>query len=303
VRLRDENGQAVVITTLFIVVLLGAMALAIDVGSWFRESRQAQATADAAALSAAEALPAATTDTAYALATQYGADNGGGIDANSVTFQSRVLTNDTVKVNVSRTAPGFFSVLFGIDSTTVRATATARAGVPTQARYVAPIVVNKNHPLLAGPGCPCFNIVTTLPLGKTGAPGAFALVNLDNSITGTVGASTVASWIQNGYSGYLPLGDYFSDPGAKWNDGPIQAAVNARKGTDLLFPVYDTLDGTGSNAEYHVIAWAGFHIQSEDVSGSSGSITGYFTRLLWDGIEGTNGSPPNYGVYTVSLVN
>ena len=47
---RNERGQAFVITALSLVVLVGMSALVLDVGSWFREKRQLQLAADAAAL-------------------------------------------------------------------------------------------------------------------------------------------------------------------------------------------------------------------------------------------------------------
>jgi Putative Flp pilus-assembly TadE/G-like len=310
-RLRSESGQALVVTVVFMLCLLGGVALTLDVGSWYREHRQAQTTADAAALAAAQFLP--NTGTATSTAQDYATKNGGGIDGVSgVTFGGFLQPNDTVTVRVTRTAPGFFSKLFSIDSASVHAHAAARTGVPIDVRWAAPISVNKLHPKLSGPGCPCFgpSNQTTLPLGKTGAPGAFALVNLDDSTTGTIGASTLGQWISKGFDAYLPLGDYLSDPGAKWNDGPIQDALSQRFNTDLLFPVYDTLTGTGANAEYHVIGWVAFHLLVDDSGGSvsgggvSGSITGYFTQVIWDGIQSARGSSsPDFGVHSIELVN
>jgi hypothetical protein len=309
-RFRSESGQALVVSVLFMFVIVGGTALTVDVGSWYRQHRQAQTTADAAALAAARKLPAADTLPAKLSAQTYAINNGGGIDAvGGITFKTDRVTNDTVTVKVTRTAPGFFAKLFSIDSTQVHAKAAARSAQPYEARWVAPIAVNKLHPKLAGSGCPCFGPTnqTTLPLGKTGAPGAFAMINLDlDHQNGTIGASTLGDWILHGFDAYLEPGDYFSDPGAKWNDKPIQDAITQRYGTDLLFPVYDTLIGTGSNAEYHVIAWVGFHILSDVVGGgTSGSITGYFTELIWDGIQSTKAPPPgtDYGVRSIALVN
>ena len=309
-RLRSESGQALVVSVLFMFVILGGTALTVDVGSWYRQHRQAQTTADAAALAAARKLPAADTLPAKLSAQTYAINNGGGLDAiGGVTFKTDRVTNDTVTVKVTRTAPGFFAKLFSVDSTQVHAKAAARSAQPYEARWAAPIAVNKLHPKLAGSGCPCFGPTneTTLPLGKTGAPGAFAMINLDEDHqNGTIGASTLGDWILHGFDAYLEPGDYFSDPGAKWNDKPIQDAITQRFGTDLLFPVYDTLVGTGSNAEYHVIAWVGFHILSDVVGGgTSGSITGYFTELIWDGIQSTKAPPPgtDYGVRSIALVN
>jgi hypothetical protein len=184
----------------------------------------------------------------------------------------------------------------------VHAQATAKSSLLGSAQFVAPIAVNIKHPLLTGPGCPnvCFNQTTTLPLGKTGAPGAFALVDLDDK--GGTGSSDLAAWIAKGFPDELNLGDYFSNTGAKWNSSDIDTAMTGRIGTVLMFPVYDTLTGTGVNALYHVIAWVGFRVDSINTSGTSGSITGQFTRIDWQGLPApTPSSEPNLGARIVTL--
>ena len=308
--LRNERGQVMVLTALFMVVMVAMTAFVVDVGSWFRAQRATQSTVDAAALAGAQALPSDPT-TASSLAITYGDKNGGGVAGANITFDSKYAANDTIRISTKKDAPGFFSSVFGLGSVSVGAHATAVSGVPTSAEYVAPIVVNIKHPNLSGPGCPaaCFGPthLTTLPLGKTGAPGAFDLLNLNqNQTNGTVGTTTLADWIQNGYQKYLPLGGYFSDPGAKFNGNPFQAALNARIGTDLLFPVYDTLTGQGSNAVYHVIAWVGFHmLPGTTIQGNSGTLVGYFTKVIWQGILPASGpdNVPDLGAHSVALVD
>ena len=94
-RLRSESGQALMVSTVFITVLLGSVALTLDVGSWYREHRQAQTTADAAALAGAQSLPNDPI-AAKSAAQTFASNNGGGIDAtNGITFQSQVGINDT----------------------------------------------------------------------------------------------------------------------------------------------------------------------------------------------------------------
>jgi Flp pilus assembly protein TadG len=305
-RARRESGQSLVLAVVALVSLLGMAALVLDVGSWYRAKRNLQSTADAAALAGAQALPDTPTS-ATSLASDYATKNASDLATKDVSLSTNLVPNDRITVHVTRPSPGFFSRLLGIDSVQVGATATAQSEGMAQARYVAPITVRNTHPMLAGPGCPCYGPEneTTLPLGKTGAPGAFDLIDLSGDPSGTVGASSLASWIQNGYPDYLGLGDYFSDPGTKWNNSTIQAALNARLGTELLFPVYDTLGGGGSGANYHIIAWAAFHLESVTASGSGGSITGYFTEVVWDGIPATTagGSGPNFGAHTVQLVD
>jgi Flp pilus assembly protein TadG len=307
-RTRNDNGQATVVTLVFLVVLLGMAALVLDIGSWYRADRATQSTADAAALAGAQALPYDTAS-ARTLAVQYANKNNGGVTSGDVTILNGVGANDTIKVTVHRSATGVFTKLFGVHSVSVGSKATARASLMQSAQYVAPIGVNVKHPKLKGTStCPCFGPgnTTTLPLGKTGAPGSFDLLNIDGSHGGT-GGQTLADWILHGYSGYLPIGSYLSDTGAKWNDSLVQNALEERLNTNpvLLFPVYDTLSGSGSNAEYHVIGWVAFHVTGHTASGNSGSITGWFERVTWDGIESTSndGSNPDLGARVVKLID
>jgi putative Flp pilus-assembly TadE/G-like protein len=309
--MKNERGQTILLTVLFLVVLMGCAALTLDIGVWYREQRQAQATADAAALAGAQALPADPSD-ALAWAQQYADSNGGGVAAADITLRNDFATHDTVAVKVTRTAPSFFASIFSFGNVDVHAHAAARAGVPEEVEGAAPIVVNKLHPLLSGPGCPCFHQETTLPLAKTGAPGAFGMVDFDNS--GSNGNPDLADWVQNGFEGMLDLGPYDSDPGAKFNGGGLTQALDARVGTELLFPVFDTLDQVGSNAQYDVIGWVAFHLDcfglavgSTDCTNQNGNnqtLTGYFTRAIWKGLQSkTNKHLPDFGLYSVSLVN
>ena len=306
-RTRNDNGQATILTVVFLTVLLGMAALVLDIGTWYRADRATQSTADAAALAGAQVLPYDPAN-ATSLAQQYANKNGGGLSAADITLSQSLVPNDTISVHVRGNAKGVFTKLFGVKSVSVGSTAKARASLMNSAQYVAPIGVNVKHPKLKGgpASCPCFGSgnLTTLPLGKTGAPGSFDLLNIDGSKGGT-GGQILADWIIHGYSGYLPIGSYLSDTGAKWNDSLVQNALETRMNSDLLFPVYDTLSGSGANATYHVVGWVGFHVTGHSASGNSGSITGWFTKVVWDGIESTanNGSNPDLGARTVKLID
>lgn len=305
-RLRRDDGQATVLAAVFMIGMLALAAFVLDVGSWFRQQRASQSTVDAAALAGAQGLPSDPSK-AYDLATDF-ANKNGGVAGATITISSKWNPNDMITVSQTGSAPGFFSKILGIDSVNVSAHASAVVAIPGEAKFVAPITVNIKHPQLSGPGCPCYGVPTTLPLGKTGAPGAFALLNLDpTDINGTVGSSTMASWLTNGYDKNLPLGEYFSDPGTKYNDSKVQAALQSRFKSDMLFPVYDTLLNGGSNAQYHIIGWAAFHLTDASASGTSGSLTGYFTNVFWQGVVSTSGPPspaiPDLGVHTIALIN
>ena len=300
-RVREERGQVLALFAVVLVGLLGMAAMVLDVGSWYQKKRQLQATADAAALAGAQGLPTSPT-TAIQLALQYGDANGGGVAPGGIAVSSGLSADDTISVQAQTTAPGIFSKVLGINTVNIGADAMARIGLPAEAEYVAPMVVSDKHPLLAGPGCPCFGQQTTLNFGAMGAPGAFGMLNLDGG-NGTVGASSEAAWILTGYDEYLPLGYYNSDPGAKFSSANIQGALTARIGTVLLFPVFDTLSGSGQNAQYLIVGWVGFQLDSYTVQGNTATLTGSFTTFIAHGIQSTTTTTqPDFGVRTVQLI-
>jgi hypothetical protein len=313
--LRSERAQSLVITLVFMTMLVGLAAIVLDVGSWYRAHRAAQATADASALAGAQVLP----DTAMAkvLAQTYGDKNGGGIPAGGITFSSTAFAGDTIAVRVSRPAPAFFAKLFGFNSTTVVGRAKARAWNLSAARYVAPIVVHYKHSLLnctraANPICnPTFGKETSLNLedlhqpGGGNGSGAFGLINLNqHDPTGTIGAGTLADWLRNGYDQDMELGRYYSAPSANFNNSQFLGALDDVLGKEILFPVYRLLAGPGSNAQYDIIGWVGFVPTTYSLGGSSGTLTGYFTRYVAQGIPATSGGgggASGLGVHKVEL--
>ena len=296
----NERGQTLAIMAVSITALIAMTAFVLDVGSWFRVHRATQAAADASALAGAQALPGNTSQ-ASSLALQYSSQNGGGVGSGDIQFSSYSNVNDTITVEAKRTSPGFFANIFGISTIDVKAKAAARAFNLGSAQFSAPFGVDISHPLISGAGCPnvCFNQQTTLELNKIG-PGAFKVLNVDGSQGGT-GQSTLAQWIRQGYDGLMPLGWYFSDPGAKFNPSEIQDALDQRIGDELLFPVYDLTQAQGSNFEYRVVGWIGFHLTDYEARGNNSILEGYFTKVIWEGVEGSPGSV-GFGAYTVKLV-
>jgi hypothetical protein len=82
----------------------------------------------------------------------------------------------------------------------------------------------------------------------------------------------------------------------------VRGALDARLGHELLFPVYRGTRGGGANFEYEVVGWVAFVTTSYDIHGSRSKLTGYFTRVIWQGIQGqTGGSSEDFGVRSVSL--
>jgi hypothetical protein len=304
---RDERGQAIVLMTLSLVVIMGMAALVLDVGNWYHTKRRLQGTADAAALAGAQLLPNDSSG-AQSQALAYANKNGGDVAGGNITVSSTVLPNDTISVRARKTDPGIFSGILGIASADIDARAKARVGPPTKARYVAPMVVYCDHPLIHncnGDSTPDFFANTTMDYDPMGAPGAFGMLNLGGG--SNPGASDEADWILHGFDKYLGLGDYRSDPGAKFSSSNIQDALEARKGSVLLFPVFRVLDGTGQNAVYEIIGWIGFHLTTYEVHGNNAVLHGYFTEFIAQGIlastgGGESGPSSSFGVKSIQLI-
>ncbi len=135
----DESGQALVLVAITMVVLIGFVGLAIDVGNAYLTQRDLQKAADAAALAGALELPNATA--AAAVAQDYGAQSGGKnpaklVDDAAMTVTTRCVTSlgcapsrgihtNVIAVTEEASVPTYFAKLLGFDSFDVSAKATA----------------------------------------------------------------------------------------------------------------------------------------------------------------------------------
>jgi Flp pilus assembly protein TadG len=315
---RNQDGQAIVLMVLALLVLLGMAALVLDAGAWFRTDRRLQQTADAAALAGVQELPKNPT-LAKAVALNYAIKNGGDVALGDIEVTETFNPNDTIKVTAQKDEAGFFSKVLGVDETHISASAKARVDSPAQARYVAPMVVYCDHDLIQN----CdgnndfikFGVPTTLQYDKFGAPGAFGMLNLgkkggDDDTSGTPGTSEQAEWIRRGFDKYLGYNTWFkSNPGAKFSSQEIQSALESRSCLSpscppLLFPVYSELKGQGEGAQYYVIGWIGFKLTGFKVAGNNAELTGYFTEFIAKGLLSSSGSgsPPTFGVKSIQLI-
>jgi Flp pilus assembly protein TadG len=308
-RLKSERGQAFVLAAVAMVMLLGMAALVLDVGNWFRDKRRLQGTVDAAALAGAQQLPDDSAG-AQSQALTYANKNGGDVAGANIVISSQYQPNDTIAVTGQRNDPGIFTKVIAIPGADITARAKARVGPPAQALHVAPMVVYCGHSLIQNCNndhTPQFGVQTTMDYDPMGAPGAFGMLDLDGE-SGAIGSSTEAAWITDGFDKYLGLGKYKSDPGAKFGSANVQSALEDRVNTVLLFPVFKTLDGTGSNADYDIIGWIGFYLQSYDIHGNSATLHGYFTTYIAEGIlsqhsPGSGGVPSSFfGVKSIQLI-
>jgi Putative Flp pilus-assembly TadE/G-like len=128
-----------VIVGVCLIAFLGLAALAIDLGSFFQQQRQAQSAADAAALAGAQELPTSTV-AATSQAQSYVTQNLPGSNTPGITYNS---TSSQITVTVSKQVPSFFGQTLGLTSANVSARAVA--GV-------------KGAPSCSAPGSTCYAI-------------------------------------------------------------------------------------------------------------------------------------------------
>jgi Putative Flp pilus-assembly TadE/G-like len=128
----DESGQVLVLTVLTMTLLMGMMALAIDVGLLFRARRVAQTAADAGAM--AGALEWNNNGTARVVSAARAAARNNGITNTSTNVHVHMSPNITspyhntsgfVEVVVSQPNPTFFMAVFNFNPLNVTARGVA----------------------------------------------------------------------------------------------------------------------------------------------------------------------------------
>jgi hypothetical protein len=100
----------------------------------------------------------------------------------------------------------------------------------------------------------------------------------------------------------MPLGAYNARSGNPFSSMDVEGSLADRIGTEILFPVYRKLIGSGTTAQYEVIGWVGFHLTGFALHGSSEKLFGYFTQVIWEGIQSETNSQPDFGARAIALV-
>ena len=344
---RRDDGAVLVWVGLMLTVLLGMGALVIDAGALYSERRQLQNGADAGALAVARDLAAGNAIDEYSMADTYadanandGATNidqvcgsGPGLDpcsnppagADGVTGYVQVSTStadagggEQVEflfapildaANVGRTvdanavaawgptgATATFPFTFSVCEFEHFGGSIAGGTVPSGTNF---IYSHKSPPEVAGWDC------GINPNSGSDFPGGFGF--LDNEYC--------VAEVRNGWVG--------GDTGNVMK-GCTAADLQELRGQTVAIPLYDQTQGTGSNAEFHIIGFAGFTFHGyklppdewandgppwqeqgsnwicPDTTGDSGTcIYGEFTEVA---VDGEIGSGNNYGSSSISMI-
>ena len=237
-KLRDENGQTIVFTLLALVGVLGMTALVLDVGSWFRAQRDAQATADAAALAGAQCA-AGRPDRGAAARSRTPARTAAASRARTSRSRSTSSPNGHDHAcRRRRPATSFFAQVLRRRELHRRTRTRRRPpSSPAQAQYVAPDGRRARTTRCSrGRAARASTRPTTTCRSIPWARPARSGCSTSTGGNGSVGSSTEAAWITHGLRRVRsPLGDYDSDPGAKFSSraGPGRAQQPDRHGPAL----------------------------------------------------------------------
>ena len=127
---RNDEGQALPLFALGLIVFLGFVAMSIDVGRYVWARTQMQAAVDAAALAGAQSMP--NTAEAETIAQAYWLDNSGFIQAQAYNVQFAVAFpsgSKAVSVEAEADVSTWFAQLFGVDHWHVTAEGEAESQV------------------------------------------------------------------------------------------------------------------------------------------------------------------------------
>ena len=315
----SQRGQVLVIVAAGAVTMLLLVGLVLDGGIAMFNRRDAQNTADLAAMAGTKVVQdhykVASTESIYTAVNSTVMANGctttgtvpcsweawyvgaGPVDLAPITAASTMpLGTIGVRVHIERQPSTFVIGMAGINHWDVDTQATAVTGRPAAAPagQLLPIAMKQD------PAGYQAGQVYDLTEGKD-APGGFGYISWTGS--NDAGALATSLCTPDNPSFYLPI-DFPADPG-KTNASDVRACNTGWIDTaqTILIPIYDTVTGTGNGAVYHIVGIAAFVVTSQGQPAID-NIRGYFVETFpyTDPVPGGVGTlPPTAGDTSVMM--
>ncbi|MCO4263371.1 Tad domain-containing protein [Pseudarthrobacter sp. MDT3-26] len=281
-----ERGAAGVLVALMMLAMIGAGALAVDVGQIYAERAQLQNAADAGALAGMDLCKDAggcTQTDAEALAAALANSNSN--DTKSTVQSVDLSVPGEVSVTTSTkdgtTNAGFLSKMFAsvldAPAATVGATATAKWLYPTKGITVLPLTFatcefNEDgmpHKILTQGGGGGAQDCNGLNPSNQIIPGGFAWLQPDGNVGCKVTAE-VGQWSLTSAGGAVPNGcmDLFN-PALNPTLANSTVALPVYKYTCKGMPAAQFGSCNGSSVQYYIEKWAGFKLQAWSFTGQA----------------------------------
>lgn len=294
-RLGSDRGAVAITVALTLIALLGAAAIAVDLGYVWSQRRSMVTATDAAALAAAR-------DYAFdgvgcpGTATDY-------LDRNHA---SAVMTDCVaqgtsefgfVTVDAFTDVEYFFARVFGETDGPVESSTSVKWGIPYAVTGLRPFGLCGALPegqtatgwlaeLLDWVSDPTTTEEIEIPYGKDDnpeacndgddVPGNWAMIDFDG---GANSNSDTQDWVENGYQGLVRSGTvgencvteafacYEGDTGA-FGNSLSQELDSLIPDEEFAIPLFDFVEGNGSNARFHLIAFAKVRLIEYQASGA-----------------------------------
>mgnify|MGYP001147170976 CR=1 FL=1 len=264
--LNNEKGSVLLIVAAGMIVLMVMTALVIDIGYVHAEKRHLQNTADAAALAGARELVDGNAANVTTVVETY-------VDVNGITLEEIAgiaQEEDRVTVTLRGSRNLFIARVFGVDTMTVEASATAMVGNARSVTKVLPIGLTKDgyENVLASEN-PLFGLVGNDPEATEIGPGNWGFTYMDGS--NTTGTQQVNYMEMGGYEGNIYVGmEISTDTGAN-----VLAELKERtyvldslmEGEMYFVPVYEPTnkDKVAGKTVSEIVGFAAIRIVSYDI--------------------------------------
>jgi Flp pilus assembly protein TadG len=309
---RGEQGQILIMSVLFMTVLIGAAAMALDVGRMAVTRRSLQNGVDAAALAGAFRLPTEPGG-AESDAVTWAANNQliGAEVTEAAVFRSN-FANDTIRVSAERPVPYIFGRVLGLDSHTLTATATAQIslmnGITAGRTRAFPYAVwggNKQGVKMGD------RVVFR--------SNAYEQVNVNDDVNCNKGGKTPppgCTWDVDGnnFKGYFHWENgakYYVDPdpqafsqggNAFGTNDATDLWVHYQSGVPIILPVIDWAENpTGQRLDFVIPAFVCVKITQLDQTGSV-DWAGTIVQCAGDGLNDGSTPPSLNSSFTIKLV-
>jgi len=211
VRKYRKRGQILVMLTILIPVLLGVVAMGVDITVFYWTWSRMQSAADASVLAGSASLPGSPS-LAISAATAYAKANG--MVASEITTPVVAANDLSISITLTRPVPYYFGRVLGLVSSPVITKATANLLNTGSASGALPIGLS---------------IQTTYSLGQsiTLHQGGIGPGNWDGLALGCTGGACFSNNLANGFAGTITVADALtSETGVK--TGPVSTGINAR---------------------------------------------------------------------------
>lgn len=324
---KDESGNIVIIVAVSMVLIIGMLAMVVDLGLAYLSTNQQQKAADAAVYSAGRLLPVATGDLSEINAIKdsainYAKLNGfNDLNRDNVTLGNvKVGQYTEIRVNVPKSVPMNFAKIFGVDFIDINRSAVAKLSPVIRTSGVVPIGLTKEEIESRIATNRLTNV--TLKYGAHGdrvSPSFFGALDLDGQ---GGGASDYRIWISQGFAGEISVGDILLEESGDMV-GPTYQGFDERYNACTHFGAQTGGPGcTASNyeptcqrivkvpiysmgADNKTVVVEGFAAFLLENQTNDGFITGSFLNMVSNGAaSGGNvgeGGTGDYGLYNLLL--